>query len=58
MLYYRSKLEQSAEYLNQDGLVTYLTVYADTERELLRGTLEPHLHSKLAVRLHIVVDPD
>lgn len=38
-LYYRSKLEQSAEYLNQDGLVTCLTVYADMERELLIGML-------------------
>ena len=27
-------MEKSAEYLNQDGLVTCLTVYADTAREL------------------------
>ena len=31
-LYYRSKVEKSAEYLNQDGLVTCFTVYADTAR--------------------------
>ena len=31
-LYYRSKAEKSAEYLNQDGLVTSLTVYRDTAR--------------------------
>lgn len=31
-LYYRAKEEKSAEYLNQDGLVTQLTVYADTAR--------------------------
>lgn len=31
-LYYRSKVEKSAEYLNQDGLVTSLTVYRDMAR--------------------------
>ncbi len=31
-LYYRSKMEVSSEYLNQDGLVTSLTVYGDTAR--------------------------
>lgn len=51
MLYYRSKMEQFAEYLNQDGLVTCLTVYADTERELVRGTLEPSLHTANQVKL-------
>ena len=34
-LYYRSKVEKSAEYLNQDGLVTALTVFADTASKLI-----------------------
>ena len=53
-------MEQSAEYLNQDGLVTCLMVYADTERELLRGTLEHTQQtsldwSGLTVHLHIAL---
>jgi hypothetical protein len=30
ILYYHSKLEKFAEYLNQNGLVTRLTIYSDT----------------------------